>query len=213
MLDTNRLRAGACADSFGRAELVLETTGRRALQTNGRFQPEPWPAHAAAPLTDLCCKSRLMSFDSDEGRVPVGQNESLVVDRTYETWNGGDVSGLQELYALDADVAIPGASAQGREQIGALWGAFISAFPDGQLTELLRLDCGGYIVSENNLSGTHTGPLDTPQGEIPATGNSVSVDGVSIFKIENGEIQSEHLYFDQVTFLAQLGLMPAQPTT
>jgi hypothetical protein len=154
-----------------------------------------------------------MSFDSDEGRVPVGQNESLVVDRTYETWNGGDVSGLQELYALDADVAIPGASAQGREQIGALWGAFISAFPDGQLTELLRLDCGGYIVSENNLSGTHTAPLVTPQGEIPATGNSVSVDGVSIFKIENDEIQSEHLYFDQVTFLAQLGLMPAQPTT
>jgi ketosteroid isomerase-like protein len=151
-----------------------------------------------------------MSFASDEGRVPVGQNESLVVDRAYETWNGGDVSGLQELYALDADVAIPGASAQGREQIGALWGAFISAFPDGQLTELLRLDCGGYIVSEN---GTHTAPLVTPQGEIPATGNSVSVDGVSIFKIENGEIQSEHLYFDQVTFLAQLGLMPANPTT
>ena len=149
---------------------------------------------------------------SDEGSVPVGQNESLVVDRTYETWNSGDVSGLQELYAADADVAIPGATVRGRDQVGALWGAFISAFPDGQLTELLRLDCGTYIVSENNLSGTHTAPLVTPQGEVPATGNHVSVDGVSIFKIENGEIKSEHLYFDQVTFLSQLGLMPPQPT-
>lgn len=138
----------------------------------------------------------------------MGQDESLVVDRAYETWNSGDVSGLKDLYAADADVAIPGASAQGREQVGALWGAFVSAFPDGELTELLRLDCGGYIVSENNLSGTHTAPLLTPQGEIPATGNSVSVDGVSIFKIENGEIKSEHLYFDQMTFLAQLGLIP-----
>lgn len=138
----------------------------------------------------------------------MGQDESLVVDRAYETWNSGDVSGLKDLYAADADVAIPGASAQGREQVGALWAAFISAFPDGELTELLRLDCGGYIVSENNLSGTHTAPLVTPQGEIPATGNSVSVDGVSIFKIENGEIKSEHLYFDQMTFLAQLGLIP-----
>jgi len=138
----------------------------------------------------------------------VGQDESLVVDRAYETWNSGDVSGLKDLYAADADVAIPGASAQGREHVGALWAAFISAFPDGELTELLRLDCGGYIVSENNLSGTHTAPLVTPQGEIPATGNSVSVDGVSIFKIENGEIKSEHLYFDQMTFLAQLGLIP-----
>jgi predicted ester cyclase len=143
----------------------------------------------------------------------VGQSESLVVDRAYETWNSGDISGLQGLYALDADVAIPGARVQGREQVGALWGAFISAFPDGQLTELLRLDCGEYIVSENNLSGTHTAPLATPQGEIPATGNHVSVDGVSIFKIENGEIKSEHLYFDQMTFLGQLGLIPAQPTT
>jgi hypothetical protein len=150
---------------------------------------------------------------SDEGRAPVGQSESLVVDQAYETWNSGDISGLQGLYALDADVAIPGARVQGREQVGALWGAFISAFPDGQLTELLRLDCGGYIVSENNLSGTHTAPLATPQGEIPATGNHVSVDGVSIFKIENGEIKSEHLYFDQMTFLGQLGLIPAQPTT
>lgn len=138
----------------------------------------------------------------------MGQDESLVVDRAYETWNSGDVSGLKDLYAADADVAIPGASAQGREQVGALWAAFISAFPDGELTELLRLDCGGYIVSENNLSGTHTAPLVTPQGEIPATGNRVSVDGVSIFKIENGEIKSEHLYFDQMTFLAQLGLIP-----
>ena len=151
---------------------------------------------------------------TDERKVQVGQDESHVVDRSYETWNSGNVDGLQELYAIDADVAIPGASAQGREQIGALWGAIISAFPDGRLTELLRLDCGGHIVSENNLSGTHTGPLVTPQGdEIPATGNSVSVDGVSIFKIENGEIQSEHLYFDQMTFLAQLGLIPPQPTT
>ena len=74
------------------------------------------------------------------------------------------------------------------------------------------LDRGTYIVSENNLSGTHTAPLVTAQGEVPATGNHVSVDGVAIFKIENGEITSEHLYFDQVTFLSQLGLMPPQPT-
>jgi hypothetical protein len=148
-----------------------------------------------------------------KGEVQVGQNESLVVERAYETWNGRNVSGLTELYAVDADVVTPGASVRGREQVGALWGALISAFPDGRLTEILRLDCGEYIVSENNLSGTHTAPLMTPQGEIPATGNQVSVDGVSIFKIENGEIKSEHLYFDQVTFLTQLGLMPAQPAT
>jgi len=39
---------------------------------------------------------------------------------------------------LDADIAIPEASTQGREQIGARWGAITLAFPDGRLTELLR---------------------------------------------------------------------------
>jgi hypothetical protein len=34
--------------------------------------------------------------------------------------------------------------------MAALWGAFMSLFPDGRLTELLRLDCGGYIVSETS---------------------------------------------------------------
>jgi steroid delta-isomerase-like uncharacterized protein len=142
----------------------------------------------------------------------MGQVESVVVERAYETWNDRDVSALMNMYALDADVVIPGASVHGREQAGALWGAFISAFPDGHLTEILRLDCGEYVVSEHNLSGTHTAPLVTAQGEIPATGNKVSVDGVSVFQIKNGEIKSEHLYFDQVTFLTQLGLMPGEPT-
>ena len=47
--------------------------------------------------------------------------------------------------------------------MAALWGAFMSVFPDGRLTELLRLDCGGYLVSENNLSGTRAAPLVIPK--------------------------------------------------
>ena len=141
------------------------------------------------------------------------QDATRIVDRAYETWNSGDLDGLKRLYAVDAEVVSPGAKVQGQEQIAALWGAMISAFPKGRLTELLRLECGEYVVSENNLSGTHTAPLVTSQGEIPATGRDVSVDGVSVFKVENGQIKSEHLYFDQVTFLTQLGLMPAQSAT
>ena len=141
------------------------------------------------------------------------QDARRVVDQAYEAWNSGDLDGLKRLYAVDAEVVTPAARVRGQEQIGALWGAMISAFPKGRLTELLRLECGEYVVSENNLSGPHTAPLVTPQGEIPATGRDVSVDGVSVFKIENGEIKSEHLYFDQVTFLTQLGLIPAQSAT
>jgi hypothetical protein len=49
-----------------------------------------------------------------------------------------------------------------REQIGALRGASMSAFPDGRLTELLRLDCGGYIVSEIT-SAVQTAPFVIPK--------------------------------------------------
>ena len=63
---------------------------------------------------------------------------------------------------LDADVAIPGASAQGREQIGALGARLFIGVSTSPFTELLRLDCGGYIVSEIT-SAVLTTPLVIPQ--------------------------------------------------
>jgi hypothetical protein len=58
------------------------------------------------------------------------------------------------------------------------------------------------------LTATHSGVLQTPNGEVPPTGRSVELRWVAMYETRGVEILSEHLRFDQVEFLTQLGLMP-----
>jgi hypothetical protein len=44
--------------------------------------------------------------------------------------------------------------------------------------------------------------------DIPATNRSLSGRGLQMFRVSGGKIVEEHLYFDQVQVLTQLGLMP-----
>jgi carboxymethylenebutenolidase len=41
---------------------------------------------------------------------------------------------------------------------------------------------------------------------VPATGRETAFPLVGIIRFENGKVASEHLYWDQATVLAQLGL-------
>jgi ketosteroid isomerase-like protein len=55
-------------------------------------------------------------------------------------------------------------------------------------------------------TATHTGPLVSPNGDIPPTGKPVTLDFVDVTQFAEGRIAREHIYFDQMAFLSQLGL-------
>jgi len=59
------------------------------------------------------------------------------------------------------------------------------------------------------MEGTHTAPLEGPNGPIPATYKKVKGYGVQILKVENGKIAEARIYFDQLDQMSQLGLIPA----
>jgi len=46
---------------------------------------------------------------------------------------------------------------------------------------------------------------------VPPTGRHVQAPYVDILVVEGDQIASDHLYWDQVEMLTQLGLMPAEP--
>jgi ketosteroid isomerase-like protein len=71
---------------------------------------------------------------------------------------------------------------------------------------------GELAVQEARFTGTHTGTLRAPSGDIPATGRSVDLRYVGVQSVENGRVASFHLYFDQAELLTQLGLMPEHAT-
>jgi steroid delta-isomerase-like uncharacterized protein len=58
-------------------------------------------------------------------------------------------------------------------------------------------------------TGTHNGPLMMPSGaSVPPTGRKVTVPGVDLFEIRDGKIVRADVYFDTMTMMAQVGLMP-----
>jgi ketosteroid isomerase-like protein len=64
------------------------------------------------------------------------------------------------------------------------------------------------VAAEARFTATHTGPLASPGGDIPPTDKPVALDYVDVTRFAGGRIASEHVYFDQVAFLSQLGLLP-----
>jgi predicted ester cyclase len=129
-----------------------------------------------------------------------------VVERHVEAFNGRRADA--DPWAHDAELIAPGASMRGREEVRGFLGAFWDAFPDGRL-ELSRVFAERSVAAaEGRFIGTHTGVLRTPTGDLPSTSRSVEFRWMSSYDVRGDELASEHLYFDQVELLGQLGLMP-----
>ena len=104
-------------------------------------------------------------------------------------------------------VQAPGVSLAGVDAIAEWIGVFWRAFPDLNHQVLTSLESGDLAAAEVRFSGTHTGPLASPDGDIPATGKSFSFTYTHVTKFAAGVIAADHVHFDQVTFLTQLGLL------
>lgn len=129
------------------------------------------------------------------------------IERHVTTFNAQDFDASP--WSSDAEIVAPGGQFRGREEVRGFFQVFWQAFPDARL-ELGRLiGEGSFAAAEGSLTGTHSGVLQTPGGEVPATGRSVELRWAAMYETRGDEIISEHLCFDQVDFLTQLGLMPA----
>jgi predicted ester cyclase len=128
--------------------------------------------------------------------------------RHDEAFNSQDEDGRAAIEAPDIEVVMPGGmTLSGHQQVMQVVRAFWEALPDGKITTDDRLAAGNVVVVEGTLAGTHSGTFRTPQGEIPPTGNPVILRYATVKRFENDRLVSEHLYFDQLEFLQQLGAM------
>ncbi len=68
---------------------------------------------------------------------------------------------------------------------------------------------GGHDVAalEIRWEGTHTGPLETPGGTVPASGNRISVDASLWTRDEGDAIEEIHHHLDVLTLLQQVGAL------
>lgn len=131
-----------------------------------------------------------------------------VARRHDDAWNAKDVEGRKACSAPDMEVEMPGGmNLKGHDQIRQVEGAFWEALPDSQIKWTNEFVAGDAVITEGFFTGTHTGVFRTPQGEIPASGNPVNLRYVSVKRVSEGKLVSEHLYFDQMEFMGQLGAL------
>jgi steroid delta-isomerase-like uncharacterized protein len=132
-----------------------------------------------------------------------------MVHAHYDALNHGDLDAAVALFADDVETITPGGTLQGRDAFRALGEGFLAAVPDMRHEIVRTFEDGDTIVVEGVYSGTQTGPLVTPQGTLPASGNAFAFPFVDIMQARDGRCVSHRVYWDNVTFLAQLGAVPA----
>ncbi|HYH76970.1 MAG TPA: nuclear transport factor 2 family protein [Arthrobacter sp.] len=129
-----------------------------------------------------------------------------------EAVNAHDAKAFAATYAADAVVHDPlyPQPLKGRDAIEQDMVEVLRAFPDARFTVGPLLQDGETVAGEYTLRGTHLGPLASPDGEIPATGNAVNNNG-AVFSRFNaaGEVTEEHRYYDVAGLIAQIELAPA----
>jgi steroid delta-isomerase-like uncharacterized protein len=119
-------------------------------------------------------------------------NKEIVRRYLEDAWNTGDIDAIDELFAPELV-----------EGIKQTIGMFRTAFPDWHcLIEDFIVE-GDMVVNRWVGKATHNGPFFG----IPATGNSVTIEGITIHEIKNGKIVRDLSEADQLGLMAQIGAM------
>ena len=95
---------------------------------------------------------------------------------------------------------------QGVDAVVALFKEWAEAIPDSTAMIHNANVSGNTVVIEVTWNGTHTGPLNLPQGPVPGTGKSFEVRACNVFEFKGDKPSVQRQYFDMGTILRQLGI-------
>jgi carboxymethylenebutenolidase len=85
---------------------------------------------------------------------------------------------------------------------------FIPAWPDDvEVTPISRTVGNERLVDELVVQFTHTNRMDFLLPGVEATGRAIELAHVVVFGFEGDKIAHEHIYWDQASLLAQVGLL------
>jgi predicted ester cyclase len=129
--------------------------------------------------------------------------------------DANDIDGFVAMQAAGTEWVTPDGPLHGRDAVREYVGRFRQAFPDGRHTIVRAIETGDEVAVEGTWSGTHTGALATPAGDVPPTGRTVTM-SFALFVSGDpsaGEASRVSLYMDQFAMAAQLGMLPEPQAT
>jgi predicted ester cyclase len=140
--------------------------------------------------------------------MPVAaENPTQILQRNITALNNRDFEAYLSNQHPDVTITLPGGvQVHGRDQVRASMQVMFTAFPDGKLQFGDQVLADDAAATEVVFTGTHTGPLAMPAGEIPPTGRAVRTTTVSMLRFRNGMIISERVIGDELGLVRQLGV-------
>jgi steroid delta-isomerase-like uncharacterized protein len=128
---------------------------------------------------------------------------------TIKTWVAAMAKGDLDHapYAEDAEFSDPTGKFKGKKAILESLKAWKTAFPHGTAEVTNQIAQGDHVTSEVLYKATHTGPLVSATGTVPATNKPVVLKTMVLSTFRDGLIQRERTYFDQADFMRQLGIV------
>ena len=118
--------------------------------------------------------------------------------------NRGDISAADQVFTRDCVIHITGFAEPivGLDAWKAVVTGFLTAFPDIHITIDEQISVGDTTVTRWHARATHNGPF----GPIPATGRSLSFDGLIFDHLVDGKVKERWEQLDQAVILQQMGI-------
>ncbi|MFL3012967.1 MAG: ester cyclase [Candidatus Neomarinimicrobiota bacterium] len=136
---------------------------------------------------------------------------SQIVDKFFESISAADVDTAMS-YLHDDCVSHDMGTGQvmkGIEQNRADMENWTSTFSDMKVESMNQVESGNTVVTEMKMTGVNTGDMEMPDGsKLPATGKSIELRGCQITEFEDGKMIKTTQYYNMMSMMAQLGLMP-----
>lgn len=131
--------------------------------------------------------------------------QSSVIAGHFKAINNHDVKAVAATYAADAQVFSPNweGAKTGQDSVANIYSRYFKSTPDLVYNVLNTINTGNIITVEYSFSGT----LSNPEGGTPdyMKGKKYTLQGCAIFILKDNKIIKETNYFDQVSFLKQVG--------
>jgi ketosteroid isomerase-like protein len=130
------------------------------------------------------------------------------VRRVLAAFDAGDDDGLTALLAEDMILEAPGGVlALDRAGAKRYVAGFTAAFGELAVDTHLLVEQGDLVVEEYTMTATHVGRYLLARGEALApTGVRITLRVAEVYRVRDGRVVENRLYFDETRLLDQLGV-------
>ena len=133
-------------------------------------------------------------------KMRVVMSKQIVEDYMDTVWNKKDLRVVEDVFAASAIVHSALGNTQTPRDMKETVQKWVTAIPDIHVTLLHTLEENGLVISHWKAEGTHQKELNG----IPARGNPVSYNGVSMYRFENGKVVEYWAYLDTWVLTRQM---------